>query len=455
VPKHIATWNTARSVWETGQASLFCEHSAAFSAIWPISGMTRAGTAFERQIPVLRMSGTVLSSGRGDETSLLPTPDASHFEGRPETWTARRQRSVYDPATQTGAGNGFGLTIGMISQLFPTPDTGSGKRGARSEMPSSRFLPDGRREHALSIDDVTALLPTPTTRRGQNETATRKPGSRHHDGRMLDDAAVLLPTPQTYEGSHGGSQHPDKRRDGNHQVYLSDVIEHELMPTPRGTDGAHGGPNARGSAGDPMLSGVAAQLPTPTATDSHGHKTNNRNEPVLPGIAARLPTPTTSDANGPGGHGSRGGLPDLRTEISKLPTPAARDWKSGHSNLLGTNSRPLNEIVQAGGLLPTPAASDSTAGQTSRSGERSGEMLLGGIARTVSRQSSASSTSPELPSSLTGETALATFTAAMLTRVSFGVSAATTTRKRSKRGKRSPEDEHPSLLSLIDEATTD
>ncbi|WP_069815326.1 DNA cytosine methyltransferase [Streptomyces sp. TP-A0874] len=31
--------------------------------------------------------------------------------------------------------------------------------------------------------------------------------------------------------------------------------------------------------------------------------------------------------------------------VSLLPTPAARDWKSGASNLLGRNARPLNEFV--------------------------------------------------------------------------------------------------------------
>ncbi|QJT03170.1 DNA cytosine methyltransferase [Streptomyces asoensis] len=31
--------------------------------------------------------------------------------------------------------------------------------------------------------------------------------------------------------------------------------------------------------------------------------------------------------------------------VSLLPTPAARDWKSGASNLLGRNARPLNEIA--------------------------------------------------------------------------------------------------------------
>ncbi|MFI1360800.1 DNA cytosine methyltransferase [Streptomyces sp. NPDC020898] len=41
--------------------------------------------------------------------------------------------------------------------------------------------------------------------------------------------------------------------------------------------------------------------------------------------------------------------------VSLLPTPAARDWKSGASNLLGRNARPLNEVVV--NLLPTPKAS--------------------------------------------------------------------------------------------------
>ncbi|MDT0545596.1 DNA cytosine methyltransferase [Streptomyces lonegramiae] len=46
--------------------------------------------------------------------------------------------------------------------------------------------------------------------------------------------------------------------------------------------------------------------------------------------------------------------------LTLLPTPAARDWKSGASNLLGRNARPLNEVVV--NLLPTPKASDGPHG---------------------------------------------------------------------------------------------
>lgn len=60
--------------------------------------------------------------------------------------------------------------------------------------------------------------------------------------------------------------------------------------------------------------------------------------------------------------GGRSGLPVAGTqgELKYLPTPAARDWKSGASNLLGRNSRPLKEVVV--NLLSTPKASDGPHG---------------------------------------------------------------------------------------------
>ena len=68
--------------------------------------------------------------------------------------------------------------------------------------------------------------------------------------------------------------------------------------------------------------------------------------------------------------GTRGGM-------SLLPTPAARDWKSGASNLLGRNARPLNEVVV--NLLPTPKASDGPHGGPTRR-DTSGRYYLPGQA---------------------------------------------------------------------------
>ena len=84
----------------------------------------------------------------------------------------------------------------------------------------------------------------------------------------------------------------------------------------------------------------------------------------LPSAVSLLKTPTAQlavnggsqhpDKRRAGGHGPT--LAD-QVECELLPTPAARDWKSGQSNLIGTNARPLNEVVEM--LLPTPAAHDS------------------------------------------------------------------------------------------------
>ena len=44
--------------------------------------------------------------------------------------------------------------------------------------------------------------------------------------------------------------------------------------------------------------------------------------------------------------GGRGGVPAAAAGgVTLLPTPAARDWKSGASNLMDANSRPLNEFA--------------------------------------------------------------------------------------------------------------
>lgn len=72
-----------------------------------------------------------------------------------------------------------------------------------------------------------------------------------------------------------------------------------------------------------------------------------------------------------GGHG-----PTLADQVEHelLPTPAARDWKSGQSNLIGTNARPLNEIVEMT-LMPAPRATDGTKGGPNQRGS-SGDLML-------------------------------------------------------------------------------
>lgn len=95
-----------------------------------------------------------------------------------------------------------------------------------------------------------------------------------------------------------------------------------------------------------------------------------------------------------GGHG-----PTLADEVEHLlPTPPARDWRSGESNLMDRNARPLNEVVV--NLLPTPRASDGTNGGPNQRGSK-GDLALPAVAHRIGassdRLSDGGSTSPAEP----------------------------------------------------------
>jgi hypothetical protein len=53
---------------------------------------------------------------------------------------------------------------------------------------------------------------------------------------------TLLKTPTSNIGSNGGSQHPSKRKQGDHGPNLADEIEW-LLPTPKASNGIKGSPN--------------------------------------------------------------------------------------------------------------------------------------------------------------------------------------------------------------------
>ncbi len=100
-----------------------------------------------------------------------------------------------------------------------------------------------------------------------------------------------------------------------------------------------------------------------------------------------------------GGHG-----PTLADEVEHLllPTPAARDWKSGQSNLIGTNARPLNEVVEM--LLPTPRATDGTKGGPNQRGS-SGDLMLPSAVMGLAPHADAPSTTTTPADSVRGHAA--------------------------------------------------
>lgn len=127
----------------------------------------------------------------------------------------------------------------------------------------------------------------------------------------------LLKTPGAQLAVNGGSQPPDKRKQGGHGPTLADQVEHELLPTPRTADGMNSTMGANRermtrnrSTGKRAWRGTIEEavslLPTPNATDGKGGnipigrmkegRPRTIGDADLPAAIALLPTPTVADS---------------------------------------------------------------------------------------------------------------------------------------------------------------
>lgn len=162
---------------------------------------------------------------------------------------------------------------------------------------------DGRGRQGASPGNLT-LLPSPIVSDGTG-------GSKNIEvsdfAPQMRDITKLLPTPDAYSGSRGGSQDPEKRRDGGHTVSIADVAEHSLLGTPRASQGIVNDLRNPIAIGNPRgrLEDQIALMPTPSVSNSHGNEVNGRGEPLLPGAVHLLPTPNVAMAEG--GQTSRSG----------------------------------------------------------------------------------------------------------------------------------------------------
>jgi hypothetical protein len=210
----------------------------------------------------------------------------------------------------------------------------------------------------------------------------------------------LLKTPTAQLAVNGGSQPPEKRKAGGHGPTLADQVEHELLPTPTARE--KGGRNARHgdtSRGDDLPEAVR-YLPTPNATDHKGAGQQPRrirdgrarpaSDADLPTAVQLLPTPRATDGTkgGPNQRGSSGDLMLPSAVMGLLPTPTAADGDRT------SRTYPRGDATLIGALLPTPSVADATGGHKTRSGDRNGEPLLGGIAMLLSN---GDLTDPPLP----------------------------------------------------------
>lgn len=187
----IATWNRARDAWEVpGTANLFCAHSDVFSATFPASGMTRAGTAYALPTWEEHTTATGSSYSRG-----LPTPRAT-----------------------------AALTV-------PTPSVADSMGGHATRS--------GARSNER-------LLPTPEAKNGSAGPDYARAGREDSGGDDLVTRVTMLPTATAMDHKASGGGYSQNNRT------LTDATA-RYLPTARAGDGEKGGPNQRGSSGDRML----------------------------------------------------------------------------------------------------------------------------------------------------------------------------------------------------------
>lgn len=403
------------------QASLLSESS---SLIWPNSGMTLDGVAYELPTWELLISVPESSFSLGDET-LLPTPQAADADGgRIEKQAAE---NGWKRPSGAKAAKPLGTIVSMIaddSKLLPTPSAYESdpteeyveEVRANLDDPHSRLYLPGRKWHAqrtLSRMASTLLptLPTPAATDGKGKDQPNREG-----GTSLRELNQLLPTPQKSDGERGPDFARQRERAETHGSGGDDLLttvtkiargSEPMLPTPRRSD-AKGPDKARPEnrtgkrhAGDD-LGAAMRMLPTPQARDGENsseqgprYYEGQGDNPTLLGAARRvtgttkhafLPTPVANPDNpgaggelraalthGPGRRNQTGidswGRPNEGRRSQLLPTPTAQDaHASGGRNAEGSKAHAgtsLTDAVRADRpkLLPTP---------TTRLGDESG-----------------------------------------------------------------------------------
>lgn len=203
--QRIATWNTARSVWETDQGML-CGHSGVFSGIWPTAGMTRDGVAYRLPPLVLPIPGS-------GSSSLLGTPRTSSANGVGRYTESERGTR--------------GRLEAQVDMLLKTPTSQLAVNGG-SQHPDRRKA--GGHGPTLA-DEVEHLLPTPRASDGPKGG----PNQRGSSGDLMLPSAVmqLMPTPTASDWTGSGGSTPSN-------VTLTDAVVRTSLgarTNPRFADG--------------------------------------------------------------------------------------------------------------------------------------------------------------------------------------------------------------------------
>lgn len=239
-PVPLATWNPARGVWETPQASLLCGHSVPYSDPWPTSGTTRSGSCFAPPTSGPRTVASAPSSQPGPPDTLLKTP----------TSNIGKNGGSQHPSKRKSGGHGPNLAD-EVEWLLPTPKASDGTKGS----PNQRH---GNGDMTLP-SAAASLLPAP--RASDTGTPGRRPGKEWRP--PLSVVVLPLWTEESSEaeertGDGGRTQPPSPDGRG------SPVPSPPTQPggsVPLSSSGCRASPRAgspppRGSGGRPQLTAL-------------------------------------------------------------------------------------------------------------------------------------------------------------------------------------------------------
>lgn len=331
----LASWDEAADVWRSPHTDIFGD-AEVFTDTFPTCGAMRAGFIYGRKPWESRIipSEALLRTPCAEEAGGGPLhPDDAKAKGQTLRLTGQilaheghiQPRHTL-PTPRATRGGSHTETVNKL----PTPRATDGTNGGPGQ--TSKGKPD-------SLAAVGALLGTPRCADGVSSDLRPAENITNPRGR-LEDMVALLPTPAANVADNGGSQHPDKRRAGNHSVSIQDVAEHSLLPTPVAQpSGNTPEDHLRKKPGRTQVTDLAVLtehdlIATGGRLLSEGERLLLEQDRLLSDDGRLLPTPTTQPETG-NGHAR-----NLGAESKLIPTPRAQNSEQRNNTI---RERPAGE----------------------------------------------------------------------------------------------------------------